>query len=68
MCEKQTDRELRLGLIFGTVLFVAWLVAVLLDSDRSIAGWLVRLLPLVLFAYCFFFECFREMISRRRKP
>jgi len=67
MFEKQTDRELRIGLLFGTVLFVTWLVAVFFDSDRSIAGWLVRLLPLVLFAYCFY-ECFREMISRRRKP
>lgn len=63
---RQTDSELRKGLVLGLVLFVAWLAAIFLGSHKSWVNWVVDLLPLPLFAYCFY-ECFREIFSRMRK-
>jgi hypothetical protein len=64
---KQTDREIRSGLIFGTVIYLSYLALTFFDSHpQSWFIWLSRVFVSLLFVYCWY-ESLREM-RRRRKP
>jgi membrane protein DedA with SNARE-associated domain len=52
---KQSDREIRLGLVVGTLVYLAWLAMTFWDVDRD-AGliWVIRAVISLVIAYSWY--------------
>lgn len=65
--ENQSDREIRFGLIFGTIVYLAWLAMSFLDADLQYGFvWLIRAGITLFFAYCWY-GALREMKRRKHR-
>jgi len=64
--EKQSDRELRFGLVFGAVVYFAWLAMSFSFADRQLwFVWLIRA-AISMFFVGSWYEGRRELKRRKR--